>query len=208
LEKTDEFTFVKLEEVEIKPEIRSDLEDTPCSQNDNSKSEEFETDAEKDPTKSTTSSKVSKRSKLAEENDRKANMAPNYFKMHCDKCGHKFNDWNEVRPHFEEQHNMVGYLICSLCDLKIRRRHFLIDHIDYHLNPYAFKCNVCNRIPKSRSALKTHYLRKHDPKKKRIFECHHCGKTYSLKYCLEKHIKMAHISDEDKLFKCSKCQKR
>jgi uncharacterized protein YhaN len=72
-------------------------------------------------------------------NNERLHLVAEYFKMQCDKCTFSFDSWNDVCPHFEREHGIQGYLICSVCDRKVTKRYFVMDHIEYHMNPDAFK---------------------------------------------------------------------
>lgn len=60
-----------------------------------------------------------------------------YFDMLCDLCTHGFRSLVEARLHYREKHNIVeGYLKC--CNKKFKRRGYIMEHINWHLNPKLF----------------------------------------------------------------------
>lgn len=61
-----------------------------------------------------------------------------FYKMFCDLCtSEQFHTFADANSHYRECHDMRGYLVC--CNVKIRRRNLLIDHIDKHLYPDMFR---------------------------------------------------------------------
>lgn len=60
-----------------------------------------------------------------------------YFKMNCDVCGDYFETFQDIKNHFREKHQSVGYLAC--CGKRLKRRRALLEHISRHVNPDLFK---------------------------------------------------------------------
>lgn len=62
-----------------------------------------------------------------------------YFKMDCDVCGDHFETFVEIKNHYKDKHQAVGYLTC--CGKKFVRRGGCLSHISRHVNPDLFKYN-------------------------------------------------------------------
>lgn len=71
--------------------------------------------------------------KLKEED----NLIREYFKMECQLCPTKFDKFRSVKQHYRTAHKMNGYLFC--CRKKFFKRIRVLDHIERHSNPDAFK---------------------------------------------------------------------
>lgn len=60
-----------------------------------------------------------------------------YFKMNCDVCGYHFQTFLDIKSHYKDKHQSVGYLTC--CGKKFIRRGGCLAHISRHVNPDLFK---------------------------------------------------------------------
>lgn len=62
-----------------------------------------------------------------------------FCNMFCDVCitPTQFESFADAIKHYRDCHAMMGYLVC--CNLKIRKRIRLIDHLNKHLNPDVFR---------------------------------------------------------------------
>uniref|UniRef100_A0A1I8P7I8 C2H2-type domain-containing protein n=1 Tax=Stomoxys calcitrans TaxID=35570 RepID=A0A1I8P7I8_STOCA len=123
-----------------------------------------------------------------------------HFEMKCAICQKKFDKFSLLCNHYSSAHNGQGYAVC--CDKKFFRRLDLIDHINYHLNPEYFKCNICGKCLNNRQRLHSH-LRIHG---EREFSCDICGKKFVEGHHLETH-KLVHVPESEKNFPCNECGK-
>uniref|UniRef100_A0A1I8Q6K9 C2H2-type domain-containing protein n=1 Tax=Stomoxys calcitrans TaxID=35570 RepID=A0A1I8Q6K9_STOCA len=123
-----------------------------------------------------------------------------HFEMKCAFCQQKFDEFRSLCNHYSSAHNEQGYALC--CDKKFFRRPHLIDHINYHLNPEYFKCNICGKCWNNRQRLHNH-LRIHG---ERDFSCDICGKKFVEGRHLETH-KLVHVPESEKNFPCNECGK-
>ncbi|XP_005189348.2 transcription factor grauzone isoform X1 [Musca domestica] len=123
-----------------------------------------------------------------------------HFKITCDKCQKTFERFRLLCQHFSQEHNEQGYVMC--CDTKFFNRHLLVDHINYHLDPEYFKCNLCGKVLTKRIFLISH-MKMHKEKK---FACDECDRKFVLKYMLDKH-KLTHLPESEKKFPCNDCGK-
>ncbi|KAG4071020.1 hypothetical protein HA402_001457 [Bradysia odoriphaga] len=106
-----------------------------------------------------------------------------------------------MREHYRQVHKVSkGYLIC--CENKYSSRRLMMDHIQYHVNPDAHRCDQCSRQFKNSVTLKTH--------KKchvRAYECSLCSKSYSYASILRNHVRDKHPTDANVKFPCNQCSK-
>ena len=127
-----------------------------------------------------------------------------HFKITCVLCHIHVETFQTLRKHFEIEHKQLGYAVC--CKKKFYRRSVLIDHINRHLDPNYFKCDLCGKILSDRRCLELHH-RRHLEKPEKTHCCDICGKGFSTNSVLNKH-KLIHLSEEEKHFPCSECGKK
>ncbi|XP_075150585.1 uncharacterized protein LOC142224688 isoform X1 [Haematobia irritans] len=123
-----------------------------------------------------------------------------HFKITCDKCQESFERFRFLCQHYTKEHNEEGYALC--CGNKFYNRKSLVDHINYHLNPEYFKCNICGKVFTKRKYLISH-IKMHDEK---TFCCDMCDKKFVQKHSLDKH-KLTHLPKSEKKFPCNDCGK-
>ncbi|XP_055624596.1 transcription factor grauzone-like [Toxorhynchites rutilus septentrionalis] len=135
-----------------------------------------------------------------------ANMPPidelilQQYKLSCDLCTEPLEDFTELRKHYKFVHNEQGYLKC--CNKKIFKKCWMVEHIQLHLNPDAFHCDICNKSYSSSKVLKEHTKEVHSPNENRPFKCETCLKPFVSHAHLNAHIMVAHGS-----VPCPKCPK-
>ncbi|XP_055378845.1 transcription factor grauzone-like [Condylostylus longicornis] len=138
--------------------------------------------------------------KLAEEDKKIAT----FMKMICSVCQSECHSFSSLRWHFNTKHKQKGFAIC--CDKKFFKRSNLVDHVEKHINPESFKCNLCNKICISRWTLKLHISRVHENLEPG-HQCSFCGKSFKLKTILKRH-QLIHMPEEEKKFICNECGKK
>ena len=57
--------------------------------------------------------------------------------MSCEICDTIFESFLSAKKHYRTKHSRSGFLVC--CGKRFFRRGRLLDHINRHLNPIAFK---------------------------------------------------------------------
>ncbi|KAJ6626763.1 Transcription factor grauzone, partial [Pseudolycoriella hygida] len=128
-----------------------------------------------------------------------------FYDMSCQICRETFESFNKIKNHYRAAHNVPGYVYC--CGRKFHRFSLAFSHIFHHLNPDAFRCEVCDKRFSHKAAFQKH-MKNHDP----------LDSTESLAYnrdictnrsanILTQHLRLKHCSDEDKKFHCDKCNK-
>lgn len=123
-----------------------------------------------------------------------------HYKLSCDLCAEPLEDFTELRKHYKYVHNEQGYLKC--CNKKIFKKCWMIEHIQLHLNPDAFHCELCNKSYSSSKVLKEHTKEVHSPEENRHFKCDTCLKPFVSNAHLNAHIMVAHGS-----VPCPQCPK-
>ncbi|XP_061389720.1 transcription factor grauzone-like [Musca vetustissima] len=124
--------------------------------------------------------------------------------LECVVCGQLYPNLTSLRKHFREHHpNQKCYITC--CQRKLRHRFHIEEHIRIHLDPNAFKCDICGKCCTTSRSLNSHKLEKHTAEgRERIFECPICQKRFAKKTVLKCHIE-THKTGTD--YVCSQCGK-
>lgn len=64
-------------------------------------------------------------------------MIAQYFDMSCDICNQNTASLAQARLHYQQEHDVYqGYIKC--CNRKFKRRAYVLEHINWHLNPKLF----------------------------------------------------------------------
>lgn len=54
------------------------------------------------------------------------------YRMQCDLCSKTFKTFHRVQSHYQQKHNMDGYVMC--CGDQFFEKDLLVDHILMHVN--------------------------------------------------------------------------
>lgn len=131
-----------------------------------------------------------------EEEDRKI---LEYFKFICELCQAATETFIELRKHFRDQHGQRGYHRC--CNKKLFKRCHLLEHIQVHLNPNLYGCDLCSKSFSSKEYLQLHKMQSHATEVERPFKCDKCPKSFIQKGQLSSHM------GRHQLYQCTKCDK-
>lgn len=148
--------------------------------------------------------------------------------LQCELCSETCSTYSLLRQHFHDKHPLEKcYIIC--CQQMFSGRYRIEDHIRLHMDPNAFKCELCEKDHTSRyyliSHMRTHHLKSNDGlgktcKKTRItdkemdeliaqwmpnLECVVCKKTCSTLKLLQLHFRQNH---PQKQFQIECCQRK
>ncbi|XP_053674480.1 transcription factor grauzone-like [Anopheles nili] len=123
-----------------------------------------------------------------------------HYELSCDLCSMPLADFSDLRKHYKVVHNVPGYLRC--CNRTIYKKCWMIEHLQLHLNPNAFRCDQCGKSYSSSKVLKEHAKEVHAPEADRPFHCANCLKAFVSKAHLNAHIMVAHGS-----VSCPQCDK-
>lgn len=133
-----------------------------------------------------------------------------FFNTKCEICKDvEFETLIRARKHYRKVHNKSGYITC--CGKRFDRRHKVMDHIKYHLNPEAFRCDLCDRRFKNNPTLKLHiasHERNETDRQARSYQCELCQENFPKPSALAKHKQLKHGLDIEKKFSCEKCNKK
>lgn len=148
-----------------------------------------------------------------EKRSRKESWAANnqkirdFVEVKCHLCNIPLDSYFQLHKHFKATHpeHKKGFLMC--CGRKFDRRYELIEHINFHIMPNLYHCDLCPaRSFKQKNGLQYHmkmfHLGDQTPK-----TCEICQKEFKNEQMLKSHSKF-HEVDEEKTFECYKCQKQ
>ncbi|XP_073833528.1 uncharacterized protein [Musca autumnalis] len=83
--------------------------------------------------------------------------------LECRICKQFFGTYTLLHEHYKERHhNEEFYIEC--CELKIKKRGHLVEHIRMHIDYKAFKCSICERGFNRKRNLQAHLQRMHNIK--------------------------------------------
>nr|XP_019933184.2 zinc finger protein Xfin-like isoform X2 [Aedes albopictus] len=100
----------------------------------------------------------SNRSKRNEEMDQ---YIRDHFTMTCELCNAIAPSFAQLSDHFLEFHPAEQpFVMC--CNKRFIRRYDLLYHVKWHVEPNAFKCELCQKQYKSKDALVMHKQVKHN----------------------------------------------
>ncbi|XP_073829582.1 uncharacterized protein [Musca autumnalis] len=124
--------------------------------------------------------------------------------LECVICGRMYPNIDDLRKHFRDHRRPNQEFYVSCCERKFRHRTQIYEHIRFHLDPMAFKCEVCGKCCRNTENLKKHKISKHTAEgKKRLYECEICQKRFPSKWVLKNH-KEIHKTGSDYVCKCGK----
>ncbi|XP_037044367.1 transcription factor grauzone-like [Bradysia coprophila] len=124
-----------------------------------------------------------------------------FFTMKCEICSDvEFDTLKKGRKHYRQVHQTKGYLIC--CGNKYRKRALILDHIQYHGNPDAHRCDQCGKSYRNRQILSAH-MKCHE--RSHAYKCSLCPKTYISSSMLNYHVREKHSTDTSDKFPCERC---
>lgn len=128
-----------------------------------------------------------------------------FFQITCEICSDdvEFDTFRTAKEHCRKVHKTQFYLMC--CGTKYPKRSMLLEHIQYHVDPEAHRCERCNKIFRSIEALKTH-VKIHAPSRSKL-KCGSCSKLYSTAAALNAHVEQKHTTDTSAKFHCDICRR-
>ncbi|XP_058462897.1 transcription factor grauzone-like [Malaya genurostris] len=139
------------------------------------------------------------RSKPKEEIEEEDKQILEYFKFVCELCHETTVTFIELRRHFREKHGQKGYHRC--CNKKLFKRCHLLEHIQVHLNPNLYGCDLCPKSFSSKEYLQLHKMQAHASEVDRPFKCDKCPKSFIQKGQLSSHM------GRHQLYPCTLCDK-
>lgn len=133
-------------------------------------------------------------------------LVSKFYQLHCEICENhqKFTEIREMYQHYKYKHDVPGYVNC--CGNKIHRYHMAVLHMCRHLQPEAFKCNICDYIVTRPKFLELH-MKTHLPEDQKPFACAHCPKRFCWKNAYLVHLETHQPEGERKIYTCSICSR-
>ena len=126
-----------------------------------------------------------------------------YERATCKECGKVVKNATHLQRHMKLKHSGVQTekCICNICGKELSKGSLKEHHRSYHeIRELTVKCEQCDKLFYSDSALKAHIKNFHEEKT----TCSVCGiKVRNL----NEHMKNIHTKDEDKKFQCQDCGK-
>uniref|UniRef100_A0A182YD30 C2H2-type domain-containing protein n=2 Tax=Anopheles stephensi TaxID=30069 RepID=A0A182YD30_ANOST len=123
-----------------------------------------------------------------------------HHNLSCDLCSAPLSDFSHLHKHYKIEHSTKGYLRC--CNRMIYKKCWMIEHLQVHLNPDTFRCELCAKSYSSSKVLKEHTKEVHAPAAERSLPCTKCSKAFVSRSHLNAHIMVAHGT-----VPCPQCQK-
>lgn len=130
-------------------------------------------------------------------------MMSQFYNLSCELCGFTFKRVNELLRHQKSQHKITPYISC--CSTKLTKLPGIIWHFVRHIEPEAFKCEICSYSVSRPKFLECHRQTHSDPSEKQ-FSCDKCNKRFIWKGALRAHL-MNHQS-ERRDFLCPICKRK
>ncbi|XP_062536101.1 zinc finger protein 37-like [Armigeres subalbatus] len=134
-------------------------------------------------------------------------MINQFYNLQCDMCNEKpvrFKTLSEMFSHYELSHGQAGYITC--CQTKIHRYPGIIMHMARHIQPEAFKCDICGYMVTRPRFLSSH-RQTHLPDDEKPFACEQCPKRFCWKRALQIHENSHKSPDERVVYVCPVCEK-
>ncbi|KAL1375876.1 hypothetical protein pipiens_017227 [Culex pipiens pipiens] len=171
-----------LEEAKFDPEI---------------KQEASESDSEDDRPLKGRQGKVGKgeKSKKLEDENR---QIKEFFKLGCESCSECFESFDRLQRHTRKAHDARASIKC--CNRVFYKKCKILEHINSHIDPNQFHCDVCNKSYNSKYYLDLHNLKMHSDDAL-PFKCEKCGRGFPKEYLLKSHLE-THVQ-----VVCSVCNK-
>lgn len=124
--------------------------------------------------------------------------------LHCHVCEQQQKTLLHLYIHTMEQHQTRGFIEC--CGRRLASIRYAYDHMRYHINPDAFKCDHCDQRFFTWIARHQHQVRMHTSAQDHKFRCETCGKTFATKNPLTRHMS-SHLLPKERRFPCNQCGK-
>lgn len=131
--------------------------------------------------------------------------------LECVFCCETAGTFSLLLQHYQNQHPQeTCHIMC--CEQKFHNRHEIVQHIFYHNDRRAFKCEQCFKSFTRKYRLNQHMQRMHfgKPPKCVPIDCPKCGKILQHKSHLNRHLELHCNDDEnvmDKPYACDVCGK-
>ncbi|EAT34182.1 AAEL013547-PA [Aedes aegypti] len=124
--------------------------------------------------------------KPKEEQWKDEKLISEFYRMACDLCGNVLDNIKSLNSHFRKEHQQRGYVVC--CNKKLYKKCIMLEHIKFHTNPSAYRCEICNKNYKNKVYLSLHQIKLHGKEEDRPYKCDRCKQSFAKNYQLQAHI--------------------
>lgn len=129
----------------------------------------------------------------------------NTDRVPCDVCGKLFKNSSILSKHMLTHlpESQKPYQ-CSICSERFAKKHMLKKHKLKHPDEGEYKCDICDKTVRSKSALMSHKKVVHE----RVYEqmCEICARIFSTKSSLDYHYKSFHQDNRaEEAVECQVC---
>ncbi|XP_075260730.1 uncharacterized protein LOC142352198 [Convolutriloba macropyga] len=120
------------------------------------------------------------------------------FQCSIELCRKVFTTQHNLRMHSQQCHaaEVIKYY-CKFCENLFNSERSLFEHIQVHINPKSFICNLCGEYFNQQTGLTRHIATVHQGRRSHF--CCVCGKSFSQSGNLDTHLRNIHK------LKCEKC---
>lgn len=122
-----------------------------------------------------------------------------FFKLTCEVCSETFDELYRLQQHTQKKHNVRASIKC--CNRVMYKKCRIIEHIDAHVNPNQFHCELCNKSYKTKYYLDLHNVKSHSSSEEKPFKCEKCHRSFPKAFLLRAHLQ-THVQAE-----CTICHK-
>ncbi|XP_055678474.1 zinc finger protein 467-like isoform X2 [Lutzomyia longipalpis] len=133
-------------------------------------------------------------------------LVNNFYDLECKLC-HEKNKYKSLWilfHHYSKVHKQKGYVVC--CSKKMKTQNTALMHMARHLQPEAFKCDICGYLVARPEFLENH-KKTHLPEEEKPFGCDQCSQRFCWQPALKMHKLTYHPKDDRKLFPCQQCER-
>lgn len=119
-----------------------------------------------------------------------------FYDLTCNKCEieTRFATLLTYIKHLKNAHSVISAGVhCGLCNKKICHKFAALEHIEYHTNPDAFRCQECNKRFTQRFLMRLHMAKAHEIKNSLKYMCEYCPEQFQYSALLKRHLKIQHI---------------
>ncbi|XP_058813800.1 zinc finger protein 62-like [Topomyia yanbarensis] len=134
-------------------------------------------------------------------------MINSFYNLQCDLCkdsSTRFKTLPGLFTHHKTIHKHDGYVVC--CQMKMWRYPAVIMHMARHIQPEAFKCDICGYMVTRPRFLAAH-RQTHLPEDQKPYACEHCPKRFCWKRALQVHLNLHKAPGERAIYMCTTCDK-
>lgn len=132
-------------------------------------------------------------------------LVTKFYSLKCEMCGTRLLTFTSLMEHYRTEHKQVGSVNC--CGFKLKKYRAAVLHMAKHLQPDAFKCQICGYI-----VTRPHFLEKHKlthlATEEKPYACPDCPKRFVWKGAWKIHCATHKPPDQRKSYLCHICSKQ